>query len=400
MNNKKYFIITLSIVSISIFVAMASLFLYKEIKSKKDIADTAEQKSEYMNVGELKNNQVDFLINGGGPVSDKRNVVTSQGREVSILIRVRAIQSINPDDIKIGVVGVNETDPKVNQRDYVKQYRSSERLFNYEAKYTPENDGIDVVNVTVGNISFSSKIVVYSAAFLIPSSLELDQVSFGMNDFLKVEKKEKTDQKLRGVAWFDPDLPGSVTYTFSDAKNSDGDVSLTIYTVSPSVENFQSLPYVKEITDIPPYIENFLKLKEVISSYPNISKNSIPKLDFPPVNAACVGPNRSQFISSNGITGIRFMVYGCYQGVSVAEPPIYIFQGVTNDGKYHIVFRYDKMISPKLKNYKPNITKVTLESQEKISEESFNLLASEKDNDFQPSLKQLDDFVRSIKLNY
>ncbi len=400
---KKSNIIAIVVIVVVLFIGIG-FWRWKKAMNTENAVKT----SNYADAKIIKKEQVTFTINEYRLTNDEvpKNVVVTQGREVFIRLEINTKQAIDPMDIRINIKGANESKLNVSQpnhdNDDKLKYTNYDRTFNYETKYTPQNDGIDIINISIGNVTLSSKVIAYSTAFIMtPSSLDINQVSFDTSNFLKIEKTKKAAPYFGDSgAWFDINTPSSIVYSFSDSQNDNGKASLTIYTVSPDVENFQSLPYIKEIPNAPIYIENFLKLKGVIGSYPDIPKGKVPNLIFPPANASCVGPNRPQFISRNEIKGIRFMIYGCYQAVDIAKPPTYIFQGITDDGKYHIVFRYDNMISPKLQNYNPQIVENTLENQAAASKESLKLLISEKDNDFQPALHMLDNFVKSIKLNY
>ncbi|NLC31043.1 MAG: hypothetical protein GX765_03260 [Candidatus Moranbacteria bacterium] len=328
-------------------------------------------------------------------------MIYPQGQEMELFFDIKSSEPMDLNNIKIIVSGANESDLKITREDSL--YGSSTpsdstRSFRYKASYIAENDGIDEISLFLGgNKKGSYEIIFYDNDFLVSSSLDINQVFFKLTKFLSLDEKKKNKEiKISGTAWFEPTMPGYIKYTFSNLTNK-ANATLSIYDISPSIEKFKELPYFEKMPYQPVYIENFYKLKQILN-YKSDDVRDVKISLFPPVNASCVGPKRLRYLESDEFTGVSYMIYGCYQDVDVAHDLKYVFQGITRDNKYHIVFVYDGIISKDLEAFRKGFNGETLKDYEDGSKKSFDLLDGLGEDDFNPSQKEFDKMIESIEI--
>lgn len=249
------------------------------------------------------------------------------------------------------------------------------RLSKEKEVYIQDRSYIREINISEKNVTFDSSANLFK-------SFE--------SEVFKSEVSEETS--------FSMNQPGRIKFTFTPKMppvypDEWDEPSLTIYPISEVVDwgpdkfaNQFNLPY---------FVSNVRKVRELTRSgyFPN---NIYPVNNFPPVNAGPMGTQRITKLNFSNGQGIRFLVSGYHQAVDPAEHPKYIYQGITEDGKYLIVFRYGSLFSPKLERYLNSMKgRWNLSNSDQI-EESFDVL--EQEVNFSPSLEELDQFVRSIRV--
>ncbi len=228
------------------------------------------------------------------------------------------------------------------------------------------------------------------------NDLSPEDISFSTGKPLSVEKSEIFARYLkRFEIWSDINLPGGVMFEFSS--NASKKFEAATLKVYPIPQEVWSLRTQSDGSGKDYYAKNVQALKDVIDSnkrIPVIPEGSSLK-NFPPVNAAPVGFGNALVLSSIGSKGVRFTLAGYYQAYDGANHPMYTYQGISEDGKYFIFFRYQSLYSSKLEKFYSQFDKYHLYSNAEIKK-TFDTLSEE--NNFQPSLAELDEFVKSIQI--
>lgn len=252
-----------------------------------------------------------------------------------------------------------------------------------------------------------------------------------LNLLIKLEAKdidfsedllEKDDEK-KEEAYFAEDLsmyedfsrPGVFTF---DLKAADKDLEvdeakLYVYSINAQMvkksykvrrDGGSETYYLENLAELNRIIENYENLDELenlFSGYTDESYEAMGKIvNFPPVNAAPISPLNPEIIEFENGKGIRFTVGGYLQEGSSIEEPEYIFQGITNDKKHHIVFRYKGLKLQELEKLFDEMTEDDMSAEEMndMFEKSLEIYENAKGEEFEPSLSKLDEFVESIEI--
>jgi hypothetical protein len=201
--------------------------------------------------------------------------------------------------------------------------------------------------------------------------------------------------------------PAFKQYSF-DLKNSSKKTTSEINTLVLRVYPFEEyIEYLKNSNRDPFLLENLSGFKNSLRQ--KISAEEIARKVFPASNAAGGPLAHFKYLDFDEGLGVRAV----YHYTQAYEPPsngefLYSFQGLTNDSKYYISLK-TSLFSPKLeKFYKENEEPVPYYSadaddpQAKIYSEyikkAFNIIESENEYDYQPSLLNLDDVIKSLKI--
>jgi hypothetical protein len=316
-----------------------------------------------------------------------------QGKRINLSFYIKNTK-LKLDKIRIEIKGANQSVLQVLQED-----KNRYGKVGYMANYIPKNDGVDTIIIYIGNNKRKKyKIVIYNTDFLVPNYLSLNQVHFDFSNILKINKKEKVQKSMGGMAWFEPAMPGYIKYDFL-SKYKNGKATLIVYALSPAIETFRLSNYFHKMSSVPAYVDNFYKLQRIINSKGE-NLDNIHIANFPPANASCISPKRLKYLETDKFKGIRYMIYGCYQEVDFPNDVQYIFQGFTNDKKYHIYFEYSEVISDKLENFKKDFNNKAFNEKdyEKAIQKAMEILVNEKENSFKPSLLELDKIVKTIQV--
>jgi len=151
------------------------------------------------------------------------------------------------------------------------------------------------------------------------------------------------------------------------------------------------------------YLQNLQALKQTIAGKPTLPEQ-LPILAFPPINAGPGPRSNISFLDFQNGTGVRYVIAGWYQAYEESDYPTYTYQGITADGKYQVLFRYSRLYSPQLDNY--------LEQQKLLKNDVYDnnnkarfdnyvsgsFAALKTEENFSPSIEELDQFVKSIKI--
>ncbi|MBP9697961.1 MAG: hypothetical protein KBD65_02115 [Candidatus Moranbacteria bacterium] len=249
------------------------------------------------------------------------------------------------------------------------------RLSKEKEVYIQDRSYIREINISEKNVTFDSSVNLFKSFKAEVFKSEVDEeTSFSMNQ------------------------PGRIKFTFVPKMapvypEGWDEVSLTIYPIS-EVVNWGPDKFSNQF-NLPYFVSNVRKVRELTQSG-YFSSNIYPVNNFPPVNASPVGTQKITKLNFSNGEGIRFLVSGYHQAVDPAEHPKYIYQGITEDGHYLIVFRYASLFSPKLEKYLKSMTGRWDISNDVQINESFDVLG--KETNFSPSLNELDQFVRSIRV--
>ena len=287
---------------------------------------------------------------------------------------------------------------------------SSDISGGYETRYlhsfVAETDVLPparyIVRASVDNGRYSNEkeVYVHDRSYMQDINITKDRVTFDKSSNLfKSFESEVLESVVSEETSFSMNQPGRIKFTFVPkmppvyAPEWD-EVSLTIYPISEVVDwgpdkfaNQHNLPY---------FVSNVRKLRELIR-YGHLTENLYPVNNFPPVNASAVGTQRVTKLNFVNGEGIRFLVSGYHQAVDPADHPKYVYQGITEDGHYFVVFRYGSLFSPQLEKYLKKIVRgVDVDTYNTQVETSFDLL--EREANFSPSLNELDQFIKSIRV--
>jgi len=347
----------------------------------------------------ITKDQLTLMINDS---SYHENETFRKGDVISIDLRV--IDADIKDDFKKKLFDENLIELRVegsNKNDGLDIFDKDWKL---SASYTAHNEGKDKIMLSIKGTDIRYEMdvsILDSSFFTIPMDMATEDVIFKTNDALSfdsIEIAREGKSKQSGEGWWDIDLPGHLAFIF----NSDGKkfekAYLEIYPIAEGVieeyeRNDQSGDFL--------FLENIKNLKKNIDGKPVIPEE-LDIRKFPPINASA-GPSRDvDFIDFKNGTGIRYVIAGYYQAHDPSKFPIYRYQGITNDGKYYVLFTYSNLYSPDLESYlnKP-MPQCCGEEQEVYDEyvkESFAVLKNEKK--LSPSIKQLDQFIESIEVKH
>lgn len=258
------------------------------------------------------------------------------------------------------------------------------------------------ISIENGRISHDKEVYVNERGFLQDISLDPNTVHFDSSSFAQSYDVTtvKTHVREEGNIWTDIDSPGYLLYSFHPLRPSiygeDDTVEMGIYPVSlvskSGPDNFANQ------FNLPPFVSVVRALRSIVSGDLDLSGTS-GLANFPPANATPVGVDRAQRLNFMTGKGVRFTVIGFYQDYYYANHPKYMYRGITDDGKYIVSFRYESLFSPKLERYL-KAAKKDVSNMDAFNAEiakSYDVLSSEID--FRPSLKILDQFVRSIRID-
>lgn len=250
-----------------------------------------------------------------------------------------------------------------------------------------------------------AKVEIYDTSFMIENDLDEDQIIFNTENVLSLKSYKKVPPyyQLVGDVWSNCDVPGSQEFHFNSIKESETfiDAVLYIYKLSPDID------YNEYDDSFPLYLMNLRELEETLSEKPQPNRKSqygeslfSSINNFPPTNAASSRESYIKYIKFREGSGVRFILPGYFHDTAPAHQPEYIYQGITDDEKYHIIFRYKCVHSPKLKVLLDNSVSCDDNTGkfEEWVDETFSAVATQEENEFIPKLSEIDKFIKSIKI--
>jgi hypothetical protein len=172
-------------------------------------------------------------------------------------------------------------------------------------------------------------------------------------------------------------------------------VTLDIYNLEDGVDNFLfnnnvNYKYVESLN----LLVSLIKNKNINDILDDISENS-QSLIFPPANAACFNVRSVKVIDTDFMRGVRYLIY-CTQENAPASSMNYLFQGISKDGLKNIVFFQDGVKSVSLEKYYKQNSGAIVDLSSNNIKKTFEILNSEKDENFLPSLLDVDKFLESL----
>lgn len=400
MEKKK---ILLSILSVLLFATALAFFFVQKRTVNDGATNQSEEDEKYVDPKAFTDpGDITFQLDQQGySISQEPNIFTGTlevptGTEIPIGANVSKEKKLDPTLVKITLVdadGTREfTDIEVNDMEYG---------FDYVAKYTPEKPGKSTISVEVLGTSYKGLLEV--SAF--DRSL-MGEINISEKEFLRDEKKLKRDTNLdwSNLATVEPrfkevgdipwqlDYPGYLSFPYnSEQTRTKGELKL--YALA-SLEKYKDQPI------IPSFYKQILSLSDYLKHKNNpSSKDSYEVFKFPPVNAAMAGISHIKNIRSKDFDGVSYIYSGHFQAFDPATQPTYVYQGLSNDGKYFIYFEHE-LFSGVLRDYlKKNNDCSPYTSQEKYQtcvEGSFAAL--ERDYNLDPSTDNLNSFVESFEV--
>jgi hypothetical protein len=368
--------------------------------------ESTNQKTQTIDVESLKKEQFDLWINDSGPYN--RTFYFHKNEKISIRLATKDnnLNYIIDSLLKRNLVTMQVEG--VNHGKNLNINKVSDRELS--ASYIASKAGKDKIKVSIpgSTLTFQSNVIILDPSyFAIPIDLIPENISFTTANFLSVKSKDTyqpgwgysdpTDRSMENTEFFhsgmNTDYPGHIGYKFtSDGKEFEyaylaiyaiADGALAKYDADNSLDAF-------------PYLENLQALTQTIAKKPALP-DRLPILGFPQVNAS-IGPvSHVSFLNFQNGTGVRYLIAGWYQAVVPSDFPTYTYQGITADGKYQILFRYSKLYSPLLDTYLKTELPLPNHDQDlsnKYYSGSFDAVKMEEN--FSPSIDELDQFVKSL----
>lgn len=416
--SKKFKIVVLLVALCVTFLILATIIFQatKNTKTENKVNIITNKKDKFVDLKTVKRNEVDLWINDSGPYDRDFYFHKNEKINIRLTITKETQESLVPlidDLIKRNIVtfqveGANEINVlKASGGNYGKSEYSGEdgkvkhgQSAYLTTSYIPKNAGKDTIKLAIKgtDITFESHLFILDPSyFTIPINLALEDISFTTENFLSVksQKKNQPDPAPRSDAWWNIDYPGSINYEFTSKGQKFDNAYLVVYTIADgALQKYNANdPFNNFI-----FLKNLQELTKVIAAKPTLPNESSGIVAFPPINAEPGPRSKINFVDFQNGTGVRYLIPGWFQAVEEADFPTYTYQGITSDGKYQILFRYSKLYSPRLDNY-VKINKNNFDynnGQDKYIRVSFDEVA--KEEKFSPSIEELDQFVRSIKV--
>ena len=279
-----------------------------------------------------------------------------------------------------------------------------------------KNTGKDEIIVSVDKVDVVRKFSTLtedSSFFFVPLGINETNVTFKDKPWLKTDTVQIFPSYVKGdkdhpysKGFPQPDLPETLKYNFTSEEKEFFSSYLEIY---PIEEGLLSSKYPKEMIKNFTFPSHIVNLNNTLQSRPGElgKKWGSSIIWYPRVNATPISIDREHYIQTKDFVGIRYTM-DYTQAVSPADHPYYTFQGMTNDGKYFILFRYAQLYSPNLERAlkegqmkKEDLKKENLEKEiycNPSDKMTFQAVAEEEN--FSPSINELDDLIKSISLSY
>lgn len=341
----------------------------------------------------LKKTDVDLSVNNRGPFEMEMGHGVRKDEEVvlgirSSMARFNLEEHLSADDVKVSVEGANPTN------DLQVTYNNNKKLFT--GSYVAKNSGIDNMKVVLnGRIEFDAKIVVLDNSFFaVPIDLGTENVLFSVGRGMSVKSSEIVlpSANNTGGGWCQMDIPGYVYYSFESDKKEFHGASLKVFPIAKgAVEKYDSGSPLYDYG----YLHNVKELRRVLDEKTG-ADNRPGIANFPPIINAALGViyDVDFFDFKNG-SGVRYLIPGYNQAHDSCKYPTYTYQGITRDGKYLVLFRYEYLYSPDLDAFfnEPDSLK---KDYDEYVKDSCNALMGDKN--LSPSLSELDKFARSIEI--
>lgn len=383
------FIITVIAISAGIFI-----FYYKNTLGLE--FNEIKKDSAYFS-GVLEEKKINFWINNQGNAGNVLYFPRGKTIEIELDYSTEGLP-IDPSRIEAIIIHANEK-KEILPINFSKPYNST---FEYSASYTGNQVGSDKVEVAIkdSQIKYTSKINFYDNSFVIESDIDVEDVFFQAGNLFSIANKSVEPPKfIDGFAegLFDGfETPGKVQYLFvPKSKNKTNDKAmLDVYVLAPSIKELYSSEFVSNY--VPAYLSNLKQLDNLLKQdFKDISGDMVP--DFPPVNASRGGTYDIKILNFKGGKGVRFLVPGYFQAVGSAKQPAYVFQGITDDRKHHIVFRYNDLFSRNLEKELKNDP--GFKDNEKWIQNTFKAVEFQGEKEFVPGVDKLDTFIESLEIN-
>ncbi len=219
------------------------------------------------------------------------------------------------------------------------------------------------------------------------------------NNFFKI-KSEKQNNAITNVAgeeiFTGPDQeynqPSSIVYNFTDPNNQEKYlfIDLNLYDLQ-SIEKYENKKWE--------YFNVLEEVRDVLGGESTLNEDSFQSsndLIFPSIPASCSTPTHSKFIKTNFLSGFRFTT-NCTQEYAPIKTVTYFFDGLSNNGKYHITFEYSDLKVKSIEQYFSENPDEESSNEVNVIEKTTNLFENENDNNFTPSLLKIDKFIKSIQ---
>ena len=274
--------------------------------------------------------------------------------------------------------------------------------------FTPKNVGEDEVTISLDTTDVAYKFLTITkdpTFFLIPLGISEKNVTFKDKPWLKTDNAQVIPPYAIGednhtysnlTILRKPDLPGTLKYEFTSQEKEFESAYMEIH---PIAEGLLSSKYPEEIIEDFIFPSTIVRLNDVLHNRPEELDNGTDSIvRYPKIRTQPYIIQKEQYIQTETFTGIRYTL-DYTPPRSPSEHPTYVFQGITNNEKYFILFRYAKLHSP-------NLERILEEGKQAVGIgkcDDFNyrtFLEVSEEKNFSPSINELDDFVKSISLSY
>lgn len=350
-------------------------------------------KSKYISI--LEKTNIELFINNAGPST--RTFYLHENQIVDIKIVIKKEGDENLENLAKYLIDKKMIDAQiegVNQEKLKFSANINGQELNFNTSYLTSNHGEDRLKVSIKDtkVNLITKLVTPdTSSFIIPIDLKINDISFAKKDWLPLISTDvyKPDTNFSNWLAFypittSPYYPEHITYQFKTNKNEYRYAYLAIAPISKNMNKNEGEAY--------DYVRNIYNLKDNIHAKPALP-NELKIASFPPVNAKQGPISKAKFVNFKNGTGMRYINAGWYQAYEAASNLTYTYQGITDNGKYYILFRYYGLQSPLLENYIKTFSgKIDYED---FIDGSFD--AVKRETFFSPSLEELDKFVESIK---
>lgn len=423
----KTIVIVISILVVTFFIIFLYFIYYflgdvsvkKEVKENiqyQDLLDSPKRNEELQEKSIAKNL---FNIYIGKNISQVKNSTENSlnvfsDHEYNIHIELRGYlkdernllynKIVNEDRVNISVTGINKKNANI-------VCRIEDKLL---CPFTFSNIGNDIITVSLladdGNLEESFFVSTKKSDFLqTPLGITEKNILFQENALFSL----KEVKIIPRYYWHIEDhiynshhpqtilnLPETLRFDFaSNNKVYLSNIYLEIYPLDPEI--FNSQYYQENQERFPSYIydiSQFLKDEtlELDEFFESRGIGGMYSFRMPIDRRAL---SQKSYIETDDFLGIRYLSNYAPQAVGPVEHPMYNFEGITKDQKYFVLFRYKKLHSPLLAEFYDNDPcgiDIVEKQHNCYTEKSFPLLNEEEN--FIPSLGELDTFIKSIEI--
>ena len=250
-------------------------------------------------------------------------------------------------------------------------------LVNSSIDFSNEDSGLSENTKNVINVPANKK-VIFNNFFKIKSRKQNNSVTNVVDDEVFVGPEQEYNQ------------PSNTVYNFTDFNNQEQYlfIALNLYDLQ-SVEKNKKWEYFNVLDNVKNVLAGKLKLD-------NFNFQSANDLIFPFMPVICSTPTHNKFIKTDFLSGFRFTT-NCVQEYAPVKTATYFFNGLSNDGKYHITFKYSDLKIKSIEQYFSENPDEELSNEVSVIEKTIGLFENEEDNNFTPSLLEIDKFIESIQ---